>query len=122
MTSRVFVTQQPKPNGRNWTPNLTPAAQYGGIHYVFSANAKPFCDADMALKIAERVLTDFNPARDFVLWPNTGDPIAAWAVMIALARKGLDKIRILNWERKLVNGSRSSSEGFYTPITFTLTQ
>ena len=118
--NRVFVTQQPKPNSNGWTPNLQPATQFGAIHYVFNGSDRPYCDPDHALEVAAEVLRDFNPDKDYVLWPNTGDPAAVWAVLLALARMPINKIKFLYWERKLVDGVRTKSDGFYTPVTFNL--
>ena len=118
MAGRVFITQQPKPNRAGWTPNLSPAAQFGALIPVFAGGEQAYCDPGWAQDRAAAVLMDFNPEEDFILWPNTGDPIAAWACMFALARKGFPFINILNWERKLENGQRSTSEGFYTVVTF----
>lgn len=114
------MTQQPKPNGKGWVPNLTPAADFGAIHYVFSANEKPWLDTEGAMQKAERVLRDFRSDRDYILWPWTGDPAALQAVMIVLSRRSLKCIRSLYWERKMVGGERRSSDGYYTPVTFNL--
>lgn len=118
--SFVYVTQRPVPNGRGWCPNLSPAAKYGALQYIFEADERPYTDPNEALRCAEESLRDFDPELDYVLWPNTGDPIAAWAVIITLARRGFLQIKTLYWERKLEGGVRSSSEGFYSPIVFRL--
>lgn len=118
--SRVFVTQQPKPNKANWTPNLSPATNYGAIHFIFSGGDRPASDPVAAMFIASEALEDFNPDRDYVLWPNGVDPFSIWAVLLVLAKKGHNKIRGLNWERRLLNGKRDSNNGFYTPVVFEL--
>lgn len=118
--SRVFVTQQPKPNGRGWTPNLTPAAKFGALHYVFQSADRPGTDTEWAMDTADDKLDDFNPLKDYVVWPQTGDPAAAWAVMLTLANRGLTQVQVLNWEREFSNGQRHPVEGFYTVITFRL--
>lgn len=117
--SRVFITQQPVPNRNNWTPNLEPAIKYGAIHYVFAGGDRPYTDPDGAIEHATKELKDFDPDKDYILWPSTGDPAATWAVMLAIARI-VSKVRVLYWERSLVNGVRSTTDGFYTPITFNL--
>jgi hypothetical protein len=101
-------------------PNLTPASKFGAMEYVFDAEDKPFLNTARALRTAEKALVDFDPERDFVLWPNTGDPAAAWAVMLVLGRKGIRKVKTLYFERNLVDGERDNRKGFYTPIVFNL--
>ena len=118
--ARVFVTQQPRRNSQGWQPNLSPAAQFGAIHYVFEAGEQPFSNTGWAMVHAAKVLRDFNPEEDYVLWPNTGDPAAAWAVMIVLALRGLSKIKTLYWERKLVGNRRDTRSGFYSPVVYHL--
>jgi hypothetical protein len=118
--SRVFITQQPKPNAVNWVPNLSPAAQFGAFNYIFGPDDKPWLHTDWALDHAAGILREFNQEEDYILWPNTGDPAGVWAVMLVLARMNINKIRVLCWERKLKDGVRSKSEGFYSPITFQL--
>jgi hypothetical protein len=117
MNPRVFVTQKPKPNSKGWTPNLSPAAEYGAIHYVFQSSDAAFGNPDAAISAAKRKLESFDAEKDYVLWPNS-DPAAFMAVILALAKKGVHKIQMLYWERKLEDGKRSSSEGFYSTITF----
>jgi hypothetical protein len=111
--SRVFVTQQPKPNAKGWMPNLTPASQFGQLQYVFATDEIPSASPAASMLRAYDQLSSFDPEADYVLWPNTGDPIAAWTVMLALARK-VHKIKVLYWERKMENGVRSTTDGYYT--------
>ena len=118
--SRVFITQQPRPNKQDWTPNFTPATRYGTLFYIFSASDRPSMDPDGAIFQAAEALEDFNPLCDYLLWPNSGDPGAVVAIMAVLARKQISKLTILNWERRLVRGTRDVRQGFYTPITFRL--
>jgi hypothetical protein len=118
---RVYVTQQPVPDTRGWQPNLTPASEFGSIHYVFFGDAVPTVAPNQSLEIARFQLRDFNCDLDYVLWPHTGDPAAMWATMIVLCRKlNVRKIAFLVWQRKLRNGHRDRQEGFYTPIVFTM--
>lgn len=116
---RVFVTQQPVPNNKNWTPNLEPALKYGAIHFVFGGGEKPHTDPDGALEQAAHELRDFDPDEDYILWPSSGDPAATWAVMMSISRL-VNKVRVLYWERSMRDGIRSPTEGFYTPLTFKL--
>lgn len=119
-SSRVFVTHQTRPNKQGWTPNLTSATRYGSLHYVFSGSDRPSADPDGAIFQASEVLADFDQSKDYLLWPNSGDPAAIMAVMIVLGRMNITRIRFLNWERKLVHGRRDPQQGFYSPIIFRL--
>jgi hypothetical protein len=116
----VFITQQPRPNNAGWTPNLTPAAKFGALEFIFEAEDKPFLNPTKALLRAQKALADFDPERDYILWPNSGDPAGAVSVFLALGSMDIDQVRLLYWDRKLENGQRSTTEGFYTPITFKL--
>jgi hypothetical protein len=116
---RVFITQQPTPNKSNWTPNLEPALRYGAIHFVFGGGDRPYTDPDGAFEHATETLKDFDPNEDYLLWPSAGDPAATWAVMLAISRIA-SKVRVLYWERSIKDGIRSTTEGFYTPLTFNL--
>jgi hypothetical protein len=117
---RVFITQQPKPNKANWMPNLSPAMPYGHFIFVFGANEQPWTDPDGAMEKAQVALRDFDPDEDYVLWPNSGDPAACWIILLVLARFSINKIRMLYWERKMEDGVRSRTDGFYSPVTFNL--
>ena len=117
MKGRVFVTQQPKPNGNGWVPNLSPATEYGTLHYIFGAEDKPFLSPLAAEQKVAQALSDFDEQKDYVLWPNTGDPVGLMIVMLMLARMGFAQVKVLYWERKMTNGRRDKTNGFYTPIT-----
>lgn len=117
---RVFITQQPRPNRQNWMPNLSPAMPYGHFIYVFKGDDKPWCNPESSVEHAQEILRDFDPDDDYILYPNSGDPAAMWIVLLVLARFPIDKVRILYWERKLDNGERSRTDGFYTPVTIPL--
>jgi len=118
--SRVFISQQPRPNKNNWMPNLSPAMAFGRFIFVFGGDEQPWCTPDNSMEHAQQLLKDFDPEEDYVLWPNSGDPMAIWIIVAALARFPINKIRFLYWERKLEHGERSKVEGFYSPITLHL--
>lgn len=119
--ARVFVTQRPIPNRKGWFPNLQGAEKYGALHFVFEPQDRPFHDTDAALNQAREKLSDFDTKKDFVLWPSSGDPAGVWAVMLALATDSdIDEIQVLYWDRKFIDGERSSTEGYYIPIKFRL--
>jgi hypothetical protein len=117
--SKVFVTQRPIPNKKNgWTPDLSPATSYGRLEYVFESDKQVFCTTAKSLERAKDFLEDFNPDRDFLLWPNSGDPAALWVCIHALAGMGLPCVKYLYWERGFNQaGERDSKKGFYSPIT-----
>lgn len=117
---RVFITQQPRPNGQGWMPNLSPAAQYGRFVFVFGEADRPWCNPEASVEKAQAALQDFDPDEDYILYPNSGDPAGMWIMLTVLARFPLDKIKVLYWERKLANGERSKTDGFYTPVTIPL--
>jgi hypothetical protein len=118
---RVFVTQQPVKNRRNWVPNLQPATQYGAIHFIFTGEERPHENPTAAVEQAAKALATFRADEDYILWPNTGDPAAVWATIIALSQVCLDDyVNILYWDRKLVHGVSSKTEGFYVAIKFPL--
>jgi hypothetical protein len=117
---RVFITQQPKPNHVGWMPNLSPAMQFGRFVYVFSSDSAPWTNPDEAIETAAAALAKFDPEEDYLLYPNSGDPAAMWIILLVLARFSISKLKILYWERKLVDGERSRKDGFYSPITIKL--
>jgi hypothetical protein len=121
--STVYVTQQPRRNRHNWTPNLEPAAKYGPLKFVFEGDDHPFENPRSAIVKAANELAFFDWKNDYILWPNTGDPAAMWAIMIALSEILLEEaesIQFLYWERKLIKGVSSRTEGYYVPIRFPL--
>lgn len=116
----VYVTQQPRPNARNWVPNLEPATQYGELKYVFSGDEAVYCNPVSMMQECWDRLKDFDPDEDYILWPNTGDPAACWAVIMTIMSYGLDKIQFLYWDRKMDEDGRRTNEGFYTPVILKL--
>jgi len=96
------------------------ATPFGHFVYVFSSDSAPWTNPDEAVEIATAALSTFDPDEDFLLYPNSGDPAAMWIILLVLARFSIKKLRILYWERKLVNGDRSRKDGFYSPITIKL--
>lgn len=116
---RVFVTQQPRPNRSGWVPNLESASKFGAIHYVFSASDHPTHDTIDGVFLAAGTLNDFNPEQDYILWPNTGDPMAN-QIVNGLLFKRFDKLTFLNFERYYRNGQRDPRNGFYTAVDLRL--
>ena len=116
----VYVIQQPVPNQHNWTPDLTPATDFGPLKYIFDGGENVYALPGPMMKKAQNVLKDFDPEHDYILWPNTGDPAALWTTCFALAQMGFQKVSFLYWNRKRVSGQRDYSSGFYAPITYDL--
>lgn len=117
----VFVTQQPTPNKFNWVPDLTPAAEYGKIEYVFEGGEAIYSNPVNSMKKAKFRLENFNPSLDYLLYPGTGDPAAFAVCIMAILDKGYDTLPLLYWDRiRDDNGSRDSKKGIYVPINFTL--
>lgn len=113
----VFVIQQPSLNSRGWMPDLSSAASYGNIEYIFLGGEKVYALPGPSLFKARKVLREFDPDKDFVLWPGMGDPMAYAVAMIALSELGLDHIKFLYWDRtRDSDGGRTGHKGFYVPI------
>ena len=114
----VYVTQQPMPNKLNWVPDLSPAAPYGKLVFVFAGDEAPFTAPNKSMTKAQDVLAHFNSKEDYLLWPNTGDPAAQWICIMALASMGVEEITFLYWSRvRHDDGTRSRSKGNYVPVT-----
>lgn len=116
---RVFITQKPKANREGWTPDLSPASHYGAIHFIFDTSERASNDPSTAMRIATLRLFSFDSERDYIVWPATGDPACLYAtMMVLLSVLRVPKIQFLYWERRIIEGERSKTEGFYTPLTF----
>ncbi len=115
---KVFVAQFPRPKADGRTPNLQPATQYGAIEFVFDASDRPHADMPSAIKKAQAVLSDFNPAKDYVLDIGAGcDPFAYKAVIRVLLDWWDDKIMHLCWSRGVKeNGELDKENGYYFPV------
>lgn len=111
----VYVSQQPIPNRHNWTPNLEPATKYGQLKFIFQGDSQPYQTPQKSLFHAFKALRGFDPERDYLLWPNTGDPTAMWCAVIALGILSMPKINFLYW-----NKPRGNAIGYYAPIEFDL--
>ena len=111
----VYVCQRPMPNRRGWVPNLEPAITYGPLEFVFDGGANPYRTPNIGLDLALRKLTRFNPERDFLLWPNAGDPAASWCCILALTQLGVKSMSFLYWM-----APSQSRSGYYSPVRFQL--
>jgi hypothetical protein len=114
----VYVTQQPIPNRHNWIPDLSPAAKYGAIKYVFPSDCQIFQNTIKAVEIARDVLANFNPKEDFICWPTCGDPASLYIILMILGKFGHDNLTYLYWNRERnEDGSPRRDKGNYLPLT-----
>ncbi len=113
----VFAPQHPFPNKNGFTPDISSAAEYGPLEFVFASGEKVHMIASPSLEKARRVLKNFNPDVDYILWPGNTCPVA-WTLMnIALTELNLEHLTILKWDRKRNDeGQRDGRSGYYTPI------
>lgn len=112
----VFVIQEPSPNRNNFMPDLSSAAEYGKLEYVFFSDEQVFADTGNSREAAREVLADFNPKHDYILWPGMGDYAAFAQTINALRDNGVEEFSMLYWNRKRnTDGGRSRTKGFYTP-------
>lgn len=111
--SKVYVIQQPIPNGAGWVPDLGPASQYGAIEFIFDSTDRVYADPSSAKKKLIAKLSKFNAEEDYLLWPNAGDPASAWLTIAMLSTGGFKKLRYLYWQKP-----RKGNEGggHYLPI------
>lgn len=113
--SKVFVTQRPVPNHRDWVPNLAPATVFGEIKYVFEPEDFICTNPKDAMEKAKTRLADFNPETDYILYPSTGDPAAVYVICLCIGHWFTDhEIQFLYWDReKTEGGERSHTKGNY---------
>jgi hypothetical protein len=98
-------------------PDLSSAASYGKLDYIFNGGEKVFALPGPSRFKARKKLEGFNPEEDYILWPGVGDPIAYAIVIDILASMDVDFYSLLNWDRKRSpDGTRESGQGFYVPI------
>lgn len=118
----VYVIQQPAPNKTGWMPDFSSAAEYGAIQYLFNADERVYALGGPSLFKVRKFLRDtFKPEKDYILWPNIGDPMACIIAMLAIGEMGYDSIKCLYWNRKRdAQGNRDSQAGFYFPIQINL--
>lgn len=115
----VYVTQQPVPNAKGWTPDLSSASEYGKIEFVFNGGEKIYALPGPSMNKARQMLKNFNAEEDYILWPGSCDPASLKVCMIVLVLLGVHKIKTLYWDRERDrDGNRSKSRGFYKPVTF----
>lgn len=114
----VYVIQQPVPNRTGWMPDFSSAYEYGELDYIFSANEKVYALPMQSLfKVRKFFREKFNPEKDYILWPNIGDPMGCIITSIAIGELNFEYIKCLYWNRKRdSSGNRDNKSGFYFPI------
>lgn len=121
----VYVVQRPKPkqnaDGSTWEPNLQSAEEFGELKFLFESTDQLYVQPTRALLDARRKMANFDPNKDFVLWPGMGDPAALYAVLFALGGMGLPHVNMLYWTRRFdqMTGERTKSGSYYS-IQFNL--
>jgi len=121
---RVYIINQPRDNPRaalGPSYDVSPAMQYGEIHFVFPTDdfPSPSADLDRAIEHAWKALADFDAETDYVVWAG-GDPISMLIAAPILFDLAGDGVRYLKFERgRAPNGDKIQS-GYYSPKTVTL--
>ena len=117
--AQVFITQQPTPNKNGWTPDLSSAAEYGTLKFVYPAKMQVNARIDECVQMAIDTLASFDAEEDYILFPNTGDPASKYVILMVLGNYyGFHKLSFLYWSRKRdENGAIVQNRGFYMPIT-----
>jgi hypothetical protein len=114
---KVFIIQHPKPRAKDgWQPDLSPAANYGQLRFVFDADDKIYADPATAMKKAVERLKEFDAETDFLCWTNFADPAGLWLVIQLLAAGGCKKLRYLYWSRGKRAGGMTNDAGYYFPV------
>ncbi len=122
--SKVYIVNQPRGNLRTGigpTYDVSPAAEWGEIRFIFGKDDFPSPSADLELSInhAWKVLSDFNVEEDYIVWAG-GDPISMLIVAPILFDMVDKGIRYLKFERGRNPGGGKPVEGFYTPVEVNL--
>ena len=98
---KVFIVNEPDetrvPAGRaSW--DVSPAAYFGDIVYIFEANSEPpVRDRENAIQRAHDVLQDASPD-DFIVWAG-GDPFGMVLASSILAEYTNGQFNYLMWDR-----------------------
>lgn len=114
--TKVFIVNQPVQNRFGVMYNVSPATQYGEIHFVFTADfGIPSDDPEGSVQRAREVLSDIDHG-DYIAWAG-GDPLGM-VIAATVAADYLDgEIRYLRWDRGVNSeGVRSSKRGYYSPV------
>lgn len=121
-TGTVFIIQQPRPKDDGWSPDFSSAIQYGKLEFIFGVGDRAYADPREAKRKAAAKLANFNPAKDYLLWANFGDPATAWIVIMILVAKGYLRLCFLYWSRGRSATGMNNELGFYFPVELDVTQ
>ena len=116
----VFVTQEPRPSLKhNWMPDLSSAAMYGPIQYVFTGEDRLRYLPGPAWTKAKEVMSKFRFDIDYFLWPKDTDHLALYFCLVALAQRGMTELKILRWQRSFTreDEDRPRAVGAFVPMT-----
>lgn len=121
----VYITQKPRPNTKNWEPNLTSAHQYGKLEFIFDTSDKVYALPGPSLFKARKALRNFNPDTDYILHINMTDPMALCVTMSALFKEFqaplMSHINFLYFDRRIDgDGNRTAEGGVYYPVRLEL--
>lgn len=101
MASKVFIVNEPDetrvpPGRQSW--DISPAAHFGEIVYVFPANEEPpVRNREFAIDRAHEVLAEAE-AGDYIVWAG-GDPFGMVLAASILADYTGGKFNYLMWDR-----------------------
>ena len=115
---RVFIVQQPTrrdPATGAISPamDLTPAAEWGELHFILRENENPFADLQATAQAVERKLVD-NEFCDGDWLVMVGNP-ALIAVVASVASHLTGELRLLQWQR-----NRNAGRGGYDAVVVEL--
>jgi len=117
----VYVIQPPPKNRHGWSPDLSSAAEYGEIQFVFDDRDRVYALPGPSLFKARKIAAVFDCDKDYILWPNIGDPMALACFLLAMKDKDMPHCNFLYWNRKRnEDGTRDSHSGYYVPVKFNL--
>ena len=113
MQPKVYVLQHPLRNGSPL--DISDAARYGELQSpIFSSKYNVLLDVSDAIASLESALQNYNE-EDFIM--AIGDPVLIGAAMAIAARNADGKVKLLKWNRHLLNtGYRSKTSGNYVPV------
>lgn len=110
----VYVPQFPPRNSRNWVPDLTPAAEFGNLKYIFEADELFVGRPTTLLARAINELKNFNSKEDYIVWPPSS-PLSLVTVVMALCHNNVWEINVLQWDR-----IRGTERGIYVPVRLSI--
>lgn len=116
----VYVPQRPVPNGKGWTPDLSPLEEFGDIVYVFDVEDNLDSSPDSFVEICQEIIINYDPSKDFICYPGSGSRMGIYILMVSLFGLGIKDFKFLEWDREKIDGVRTGS-GYYTARKLTAT-